>query len=438
MADSEHPAPESLTLACPVCHERFVVIPEDQPQVTACTFCATVVGVPSLEQARERKALFQTLPLPTVEEYDLAPAALMAPSKPVRRLSRIDAEPVEEIDVASLIALECPTCHELIRARVEATPGRAPCPYCGAMTSVPARQTVAGWEVKKIEPPPPAEVGEYAAGAPLPTPEFPAGGLFDKLAEIRRRCAAPPRWTFFSAVFTFPWRNDVLSRWSCATLGFTALAINALVVKWIAASFSGIGSGVALAFFLMPIIWIGFFTLSYAAACGICVLEATAAGLDKIEAWPEPHWKEWMGQMLHLGWIGAIPLVVSYGLARLAGLAGTRVEWVLSGILFVLYPVALLSALEANSIWVPLTLPILKSLVKWWWAWLMFYLLTGLVAAGLAAILVFSERSSHEWSLLALGPLVPAAVFIYFRLLGRLAWRMTTLQPRSANTNPKR
>lgn len=429
MADFEHPAPvpESLTLTCPICHERFVVHPEEEAQVTACTYCATIVRVPSLEQARHQKALSQTFPVPTVEEYDVARSESLAPSKPTRRLSRTDADPVEEIDPVSLVTLECPTCHESIRARVEATPGRAPCPYCGTMTSVPDRTTVAGWEVKPIEPPQPLETGEYSAEAPLPTPQFGAGDLFDKLAEIRREVAPPPpRWTFFSGVFAFPWRNDVLSRWSCATAGFTALVAIALVVRWITASFAGISSGVALALFVMPIVWIGFLTLSYTAACGICILESTAAGLDQIEAWPEPHWKEWMGQMLYLGWIGAIPLVVSFGMAKVAGLAGARVEWVLAVALFVLFPVALLSTLEANSIWVPLTLVILKSLVRWWWGWLLFYLLTGLVAAGLGAIFVFAEESSQEWLLLALGPLLAAAVFIYFRLLGRLAWRMTT------------
>jgi hypothetical protein len=427
LADPELPVPESLTLMCPVCHERFTVQPEDEPQMTACTFCATPVAVPSLAQARERKAGAQIFPLPTVEEYDLAPSALLTQTKPARRLTRSDADPVEGIAPGSLISLECPTCHEFIRARVEATPGRAPCPYCGAMTSVPDRQTAAGWEMKKIEPRPPAEIGEFAAGAPQPTPEFHPGGLFDKLAEVRREVAPPPpRWTFFSGVFTFPWRNDAFSRWCYATLGFTAIAVIGLVVRGIAASFSGIGSGVALAFFSLPMIWIGFFTLSYSAACGIGILESTAAGLDNIEGWPEPNWKEWMGQMLYLGWIGTIPLVVSFGLAKLAELAGGRVEWILPGVLFFLYPVSLLSALEANSSWAPFTLPILMSLIRWWWGWLMFYLLTGFLAAGLAAIAVLSVATSNDFFLLGLGPLVAAAVFIYFRLLGRLAWRMTT------------
>jgi hypothetical protein len=121
-----------------------------------------------------------------------------------------------------------------------------------------------------------------------------------------------------------------------------------------------------------------------------------------------------------------VPLAASYGLASLASLAGARVELALPGIFFVLYPIALLSALEANSIWVPLTVPVLLSLLRWWWAWLTFYLLAGLLAAGLATVFLFSMASSLDLLQLLLGPLVAAAALIYFRLLGRLAWRMTT------------
>jgi hypothetical protein len=133
-----------------------------------------------------------------------------------------------------------------------------------------------------------------------------------------------------------------------------------------------------------------------------------------------------MAQLIYLGWIGAIPLAASYGLACLAGLAGARIELAFPGFLFVLYPIALMSALEANSIWVPLTLPVLLSLFRWWWAWLSFYILTGLLAAGLGAVFLYSLSSSQDLLQLLLGPLVAAAALIYFRLLGRLAWRMTT------------
>jgi hypothetical protein len=295
------------------------------------------------------------------------------------------------------------------------------------MIPVPDRQTVAGWRVRKIDARQQQEVGEYAAGAPVATLPLRPGNLFDKLAEVRREVAPPPpRWTFFSGVFTFPWRNDVHLRWIYMTVGFTAMAIIGLVLKGLAASLSGIGGGVAIAMFTLPIIWISMLTFSFSAACCLCVLESTAAGLDRVEGWPDPQWKEWMGQMIYLGWVGAIPLAASYGVARLAGLGGAPVGWTFGGTFFVLYPIALLSVLEANSIWIPLTLPIVISLFRWWWAWVTFYFLAAVLAGGLGAIFLYAAASSQDLLQLLLGPLVAAAALIYFRLLGRLAWRMTT------------
>jgi hypothetical protein len=383
--------------------------------------------VPSLEQARRERAARGPLPVPVVEEYAIAESAGAAPPKPASRLSRPERGDADDESTSAFVKLECPTCHELINARVETTPGSAPCPFCETMVSVPDRKTVAGWQAAKIAPRNTEAIGEYATGAVVPTLAMRPGSVFDKLAEIRREVAPPPpRWTFFSGVFTFPWRQEVHIRWAYMTVGFTAIAIIGLVLKGIASSFSGIGSGVAVAFFMLPIIWVSFMTLSFTAACCLCVLESTAAGLDRIEAWPDPQWKEWMAQLIYLGWIGAIPLAASYGLACLAGLAGARIELAFPGFLFVLYPIALMSALEANSIWVPLTLPVLLSLFRWWWAWLSFYILTGLLAAGLGAVFLYSLSSSQDLLQLLLGPLVAAAALIYFRLLGRLAWRMTT------------
>ncbi len=397
-----------------------------EPQSVACTFCQSKVPVPSLEQARRQKAAQGLLPVPAVEEYAIAQQPAAWPPKPPSRLSRRETARAESANAAAIVALECPTCHEPIRAKVGLTPGRSPCPYCGVMIAVPDQKTVAGWRAKKVEPRTREEIGEYAAGAPVATLPMRPENVFDKLAEIRREVAPPPpRWTFFSGVFTFPWREGVHARWVYMSVGFTAMALIGIVLKWLVSSLAGFGGGVALAFFTLPIIWVTMMTLSLSAACCLAVLESTAAGLDRVEAWPDPQWKEWMAQMIYLGWIGAIPLAASYGLAQLMSLAGVEVRLALPGFFFLLYPIALMSALEANSYWVPLTLPILMSLFRWWWAWLLFYLLTALLAAGLAAVFIFAIESSQDLLLVALGPLTAAAALIYFRLLGRLAWQMT-------------
>src|SRR5262249_60942574 len=95
MPDSE---PESLILMCPVCHERFVAYPQEEPHRTACTYCATLVAVPTLAQARERRLASHIFQHPITEEYDLAPQDQTSPVKTARRLSRTHAESLEGPD----------------------------------------------------------------------------------------------------------------------------------------------------------------------------------------------------------------------------------------------------------------------------------------------------------------------------------------------------
>jgi hypothetical protein len=132
-----------------------------------------------------------------------------------------------------------------------------------------------------------------------------------------------------------------------------------------------------------------------------------------------------MAQMIYVGWIGAIPLTASYGLAVLGSLQGIPQVLALPVAFFVIYPISLMSALEANSIWVPLTMSIVGSLFRWWWCWLTFYLLSGLMGWGILAAAVFAVNTSNDILLVVLAPFLAAAVLIYFRLLGRLGWRMT-------------
>ena len=372
--------------------------------------------MPSREQVRTQQSVKTNYPAPPVEAYAIAAPDDDAQTKSARAKAGGKSG---KGDPAS-ITLECPTCHELVKATVGAKPSRVPCTFCAAPLSVPDRQTLASRRAKRIEPPSAKEVGDYAAGPVPEAQRMRHGTVFDRLAEVRQEVIPPPpQWTFFSGVFLLPWRKDTVVRWVYLSLGFTAILGICLVLK-------SLPSPLVAVFFLLPIIWIGFLTFSYAAACGLCVLESTAAGLDRIEGWPDPNWKEWMAHLIYVGWIGAIPMGVSYGLGVLANFQGISLALSMPLAFVLIYPISLMSALEANSIWVPLTPSILGSLIKWWWCWLMFYLLSGLIAWGLVAVAVFAVGSSNDIVLVTLGPLIAAAVLIYARLLGRLGWRMTT------------
>jgi hypothetical protein len=428
LPDNKPDKPEYVTVTCPTCHERIGVRLTIQPQTINCTFCEVPIPVPSQEQARVQRALNSPFPTPTVEEYAIAARDEAPHRKTFRSKSaRPGTDPPAEFN----LSLECPTCHELVKATAGEVASSAPCPFCAAPLTIPDRQTVAGWRKKNVEPLARERIGEYEAGAVLATKSLRPGNVFDRLAEVRQEIVPdPPRWTFFSSVFSVPWRGEAFIRWLYQSVGFAILLL--IIVETLGLYGSMFGTthnGIILILVGISLFWIGLWTASYSAACGVAVLESTGSGLDKIEGWPEPNWKEWMIDLIYLSWIGAIPLSLSYGLMRLTELWGPRLLWVWPVGFFVMYPISMLSALEANSIWVPLTLPILASLGRWWWAWGLFYLVTGLTLGALAAFMGFALASSHAYVVILLAPLVPAVWLIYCRLLGRLAWRMTSQPP---------
>jgi hypothetical protein len=122
----------------------------DGPQAIACTFCGARVSVPSREVAQREQAA-RKLQAPTAEAYALAPENEPA-SRPARKVKLANDEARDGKQGPSLVSLECPTCHERVKAAVGENWGKVPCTFCGVMISVPDRQTVLGWQAKKVEP----------------------------------------------------------------------------------------------------------------------------------------------------------------------------------------------------------------------------------------------------------------------------------------------
>ncbi|HYW78792.1 MAG TPA: hypothetical protein VE890_04410, partial [Thermoguttaceae bacterium] len=88
----------------------------------------------------------------------------------------------------------------------------------------------------------------------------------------------------------------------------------------------------------------------------------------------------------------------------------------------VLFPIMLLSVLEANSPMMPLSKHVWRSLLRVWRAWGCFYIETTLLGTA-AAGLILGLAYVSVWLAVPLAPAaLVAAAMIYFRLLGRVAW----------------
>jgi hypothetical protein len=268
------------------------------------------------------------------------------------------------------------------------------------------------------------EHGEAAPPTDQPKPN-PSPLAFDP-AEIRddqRYAPAPaPRWTFFSGVFTFPWRAQSFLPWLILSLGIAlCLLVGFLIIGGIT---SGTKEGVvAGGFFMLGWVWLLILTGSYASACVFAVTETTAYNYDEPYDWPEPDYRERMMHLLWLGWcLGlAIALVVGPA-AAISQELQSRITLVAIGAGF-LFPIFLLSTLETNSL-SPFSPPLWGSVVKQPAPWIVFYVLSSVIIGACGVLTVVLVRRMGMVAALAAGPLWAAGMLIYARLLGRLAWKI--------------
>jgi hypothetical protein len=239
--------------------------------------------------------------------------------------------------------------------------------------------------------------------------------------ENRIPLAKPPRWTFFSGVFSFPWRSGTIARWGMLSMGLVAAGVLAT------AGLSLMGQDLigvfTMAFFGMAVLWLSIWSFSFAAHCMVAIVEDTSAGADEILSWPESDWREWFWRLLHLGYLVALATAIGFGLSRLAAIWLPQPGWVWGLAIALLFPILLLSSIDAHSPFVPLSRRVRRSMRRCWWGWLMMYALSGLMWVAVAGLFwALSEVHSYLVPIIG-GPCVAAALLIYARLLGRLAWR---------------
>jgi MFS family permease len=177
----------------------------------------------------------------------------------------------------------------------------------------------------------------------------------------------------------------------------------------------------------------------------LAVLQDTANGKDEIDSWPQGFFMDWLFEGLYVAvalFLGVLPGVLAGQFVLCAGGAATVYAVALavcSGVtLLVLFPVMLLSLLEAGSPFVPVSRPIWRSLSIARPRWVQFYALSVVLAmAGLVILLGF-RRGGVVLDFLVLF-FVTALSMIYFRLLGRLAWccREAVAEPVSPEAAPR-
>jgi len=325
----------------------------------------------------------------------------------------------------------CRVCDTLMHGRAEQVGEKLTCPDCGAKTlfkALPVEKEVKsalvadGEEYQLDEtvelpkrpvykPPPARDVSEYdPQGEALrreyrergPMPQIPLiGGVHKMLI----RSPIPEAIIVLAAV----------------------LSLEQVFVATALASFQGAMLTLVLLAFAIAAIF-GVLSLMAASAFWLAVLKESSEGNDRLYHPPGPIFVDWAGECFYLVFAGAMSVAPGMLLWKFAPIAfnWTVPDWVGAAVVVIgslgLLPIFLLSQLENDSPLEFFSPKLAGTLLKRPGQWFLFYAETALLAGGSAAAIV-GLLLLHLPGMLAASVLIAAvASFLYFRLLGRLAW----------------
>jgi hypothetical protein len=230
----------------------------------------------------------------------------------------------------------------------------------------------------------------------------------------------PPKWTFFSGVFSYPWHGANNVRWAAMSVGMSITFVLAWQTAKMLGLFGGLGNEAIMGIPLsMVTIALAIATFSLSAVCLVAAIQDTADGHQEPQEGSMPDLNQWLFTFISVATLAALAAALGTPFSFIPEVGPAA--FLVSGML--LFPILLLSAMEADSFFVPYSPVILATLRYYWHGWLTFYLLAstmlGLWIFGFDAL----AREAPLAAILLSGPVVAAMLLIYGRLLGRLAWR---------------
>ncbi len=157
-------------------------------------------------------------------------------------------------------------------------------------------------------------------------------------------------------------------------------------------------------------------------SCGIAILLAAANDEPQVTEWPTLDIFGWLEHLILVGSAAALVALPCWFLSTL--ILGPHLLAVALTMfsIYLLFPFVLLSMLDMNSVFVPFSSELARSVTKCEEAWGGFYFSSGLLFAG--TFLVFSFSSSWSPETCAVISIITAifTAFLYFGMIGRLAY----------------
>jgi hypothetical protein len=335
-------------------------------------------------------------------------------------------------DPESTVWLVCPKCRSRRQMPSDAKGQRILCRQCSTeliaatseefvrpSESADSAPAALNSDDDELLPEPPmerVEVFKTILEEPEPSPKE----AMDEADEESLPLAAPSLSSFYTGVFTFPWWPNAILKWiilSVLTMPSTALL---LAIAQMSADSFGV---VVIGMFALVAFVVGLFALSYAASCLIDITVNTSYNHDKADDWPDEEWRDRLLNLLRVGYflsLTAVPAAFIASFFSLFPIGPHLFKAVFAVVTFVIFPIVFLAALEAGGI-LPLSPATWRSLKFARQGWLVFYGISSVLIAIVIVAALLAISKMEMWAPVVFCPIVAAALFVYGRLLGKLA-----------------
>ena len=464
-----------IAVLCPLCGTRMYATREQVGQTMVCPDCLETVAIPEAsattpaasraKPARTSRSVPPNELTPSSPASDNAARDELKLSDPVKipanqylpkNLSDMlrdatgppapqpgtepttspSAPPDDRPVVHDEFAVKCPACDTLMYATEDEIGQRRTCPDCSSIVEItrprPKPRRVnevveADYEGQLFTLSEPVSLDIYrrteAGLEPKTMGEDALRKAEQELDQRKQEEFELPAIPLWDGLFRFLPHASIIMRWlvSAALLGGVAKLALATVtwadaggVGWFAAL---LGTVAIIALTVVGFVFIG-------STC-LTIIQESANGQDHITEWPEMTPIERAADSLSVAiavFYAILPGLILFGVTGAMGMpAGTR--WIFLGIsLYLFFPVVQLSVLESDSLTTPLSRPIVTSLSTDFLLWCTFYLMTFAIALLVALTLAPLRADLSTVVVMFLGAVWALAIFMYYRLLGRLAW----------------
>lgn len=413
---------DSIPAKCKVCGTRVTPDIEFAGRKIECPDCFSPIQIPTLEEyARQvdSQRSHEAVQIADIETYSFT--APIVPATPVATPSRAKKKrPPEERESRNSVGDIDADEDDIFQNRPTASAS-------ASASAMKDKATAPAPRKKKARPKP----TEEKTG--LQDPPYAMSAL-EALAEIRRaEIPDPPKILFFSNVFEFPWSTpSALLRWSFLTF---QMLLTLLLLAFLIYLRRALGSAsvIPIGFMALGQFALLAWTLSYAAACGMSIMNDTSAGNNEVVGWPDGGLTDWSMDMLTLALLSTFAGIGAYLLTLPISFAtGTLIPYIFF-FHALLFPFFILAGLDADSIWLPVSKMVTQSLRTVSLAWIKVTVLLNLVVVAVAGV-VFALANVNEFAAaFVAAPIIAAAIFIYFRLLGRMAYTIAQHAPQDVN-----